>query len=132
MSNLTIRFLTPAEDFEDAISRVEDHLECEKYFYDAYDILRNKSGALAEKMSDICELRTGPDSITFAETYLAKAETHKKESRFDEAGYCYIRAGLLYKGALTSDMPVYNIESHDYAIPHDTRGWFVITADFHY
>jgi hypothetical protein len=131
MSHITIYFLTPAEDFEDAISRVETHLECEKEFADGFDILRNKSGTLVEKMNTLCNLRSGQDSITLAEKYLADAETRKQEGFFGQAGHYYHCAGLLYEGALTQDMPVYNIDSFDYAIPLDTRGWFCIAAYFY-
>jgi hypothetical protein len=131
MSHITICFLTPVEDFDNAISRVETYLECEKSFADGFDILRNESGTLAEKMDAICKLRSGPDSTTLAEKYLAEAENMKQKGYFGQAGYHYIRAGLLYEGALTQDMPVYNIDSFDYAIPFDSEGWFCIVVYFY-
>jgi hypothetical protein len=130
MSHIIISFLTPAEDFEDAISRVETHLECEKGFADGFDILRNESGTLAEK-ADSLSLRSVADSMALAEKYLADAEIKKQEGRFREAGHYYQCAGLLYEGALTQDMPVYNIDSFDYAIPFNHEGWFCVAVYFY-
>jgi hypothetical protein len=130
MSHIAIHFLTPAEDFEDAISRTEEYLEVESCFYDRYKVLRERSGYLPDMMETICGLKDGPDSITLAETYLAEAEASKLNGCLDEAGYCYRHAGLLYEGALSRDMPIYNIDSFDYSVPLETGGWFVITVYF--
>jgi hypothetical protein len=130
MPHITIHFLTQAEDFEDAISRTEEYLESESDFYESYEVLRKESGWLPDLMDKVNRLLDRPDSITRAETYLAEAEVKKRIGDFGSAGYCYRRAGLLYEGALTQDMPVYNIDSFDYAIPFETRGWFAIAVYF--
>jgi hypothetical protein len=128
--HFTIHFLTPAEDFEDAISRVEDNLDYEQDFYDNYEVLRNDSGSLDEKMDELAKIPNLKDSISQAEEYLRKAEASKRESDFKTTGYLYRCAGALYEGSLTEDRPIYNIDSHDYQIPFDTRGWFSIAVQF--
>jgi hypothetical protein len=127
---LAIHFLTPAEDFEDAISRVEDNLDYGRDFYDNYEVLRGDSGSLDEKLDALSALLNGKGAIARAESYLAKAEESKAASDFITAGYCYRCAGALYGGSLTDDMPLYNIHSRDYQIPLDTRGWFSIAVKF--
>jgi hypothetical protein len=131
MAHILIHFLTTAEDIEDAISRVETFLEGERGFYASYEVLRKESGALTDMMETICKLRNGPDSITLAERFLADAEARKNEGCFGQAGYYYRRAGLLYEGALTHDIPVYNIESFDYVIPCETSGWFCVVVNLY-
>jgi hypothetical protein len=131
MGHIIINFLILAEDFEDAIGRVEGFLEGEKGFYDSYEVLRKQSGYLPDMMDVICKLRNGPDSVTLAETCLADAKIQKEAGCFGQAGYDYRRAGLLYEGALTQDMPIYNIDSFDYSVPLDTGGWFAIAVNFH-
>jgi hypothetical protein len=47
-------------------------------------------------------------------------------------GYNLIRAGELYSQTLNTDTCVFNIDTADYSIPEETKGWQVIAVDFHY
>jgi hypothetical protein len=120
---MRITFLVAEEDLEYAIGRVEDYCECGYSFYDAYAVNRAASCPLNEAKR--AELRglAAEDSIT-------KAEALKQAGDFSQVGRCYCRAGAIYAGALTDDIPVYNLTSFNYEIPYDEQNWFAIAVDF--
>lgn len=127
---MRITFLVAEEDLECAIGRVEDYCECGYSFYDAYAVNRAASCPLNEAKR--AELRglAAEDSITKAEAYLKQAEALKQAGDFSQVGRCHCRAGAIYAGALTDDIPVYNLTSFNYEIPYDEQNWFAIAVDF--
>jgi hypothetical protein len=128
--HVEIYLLTPGEDLADAESRVEWHLENET-FYDHHEVLKEKSGGLEGKRAELLELRERCDFRKLADGYLARAEEEKAAGNVGMAGYHYRRAGALYEELLTDDAVIYNIDTFDYQIPDETRGWFAVAVDFH-
>ncbi|GHU26888.1 hypothetical protein FACS1894172_02860 [Spirochaetia bacterium] len=127
---MEITILVAEEDLEYAIERVEDYCDCEYSFYDVYVINRNASCPLSEAKKEELRGLMAEKCITKAESYLKQAEVLKQAGDFYQAGCYYSRAGNIYMGTLTADIPVYNLTSFNYEIPDDKQNWFAITVDF--
>ena len=131
MSHTTIYFLTGAEDYDHAVSRVSEYLETESFF-DNFNILSESSGLLEEKRKELKEFINGWEWKEAAEDFLNQAEKHKAEGHLSTYGYKLIKAGELFAQYLTIDTHIYNIESEDYSVPEIDNDLWAIAVDFHY
>jgi hypothetical protein len=129
-----IYFLKEAETLENAINQVESTLLEETYFrfWDGMEVLREKSGSLKEKRTELIELRDTCDTGKLTGQYLETAEKHMKLNDLSWAGYYYRKAGLLLEQSLCYDTIIFNYETGDYSILEKDNGWFVVVVDFHY
>jgi len=131
MSHTNIYFLTVAENYEDAESKVIEHLEKE-HFFDSYEVLPESSGPFAQKRDELLEFVKDWNWKKDADSFLQKAEKYKADSLFTSYGYNLIRAGELYAQCLTIDAYAYNIDDCDYSIPREVKDLWVIAINFHY
>jgi len=131
MSHTTIHFLTETNDFDQAEHRVTEYLENE-HFFDCFDILTESSGLLAEKHEVLAKFIEGYDWRKNADDFLKLAEEYKTAGNLNQYGYCLINAGQLYSQSLTIDAYVFNIDTGDYSIPAEDKGWWLVAVDFHY
>jgi len=131
MSHTTIYFLTEAEGYEQAESKVTQYLEAENFF-DYFNTLAESSGPLAQERAELLEFAKGWDWKKDADGFLKQAEQYKAEGSFDACGYNLIKAGELYAQHLTVDAYAFNIDTGDYTIPEEDKGWWAIAVDFHY
>jgi hypothetical protein len=123
MSHTTINFLTIAESLTEAESRVNDYLESE-HFFDYFTILPESSGQLDQKLHQIIEFCKGFDWLKTAGGFLEQAEKCKTSGIPRQYGCYLIKAGeLLYAGNLTIDTYVYNMDSGNYSIPDELKGY---------
>jgi hypothetical protein len=129
-----ICFLKEAETLDDALRQVESSLLEETYFrfWDGMEVLREKSGSLKEKRTELIGLRDTCDTGKLAGQYLETAEKYMKENDLSWAGYNYRKAGLLLEQSLCYDAIIFNHETGDYSIPEEEDGWFAVVVDFHY
>ncbi|MDR3266963.1 MAG: hypothetical protein LBT24_05265 [Tannerella sp.] len=123
-----------AETLEDALRQVESSLLEETYFrfWDGMEVLREKSGSLSEKRTELLEWRDKCDTAKLAGQYLETAEERMKANDLSWAGYNYRKAGLLLEQSLCYDTIIFNHETGDYSIPEKEDGWFTVAVDFHY
>jgi hypothetical protein len=131
MSHTTIYFLTEAAGFEKAERKVTAYLETENFF-DYSETLPDLSGPLETKRDDLEAFLNGWNWKESADALLTEAEEYKANGGFGMYGYNLIRVGELYSQALNIDTCVFNIDTADYSIPEETKGWQVIAVDFHY
>jgi hypothetical protein len=131
MSHTTICFLTKAESFDQAENRVATFLETERFF-DYSNALPESSGPLAKKRAELLESAKGWDWKKSADGFLEQAEQHKADGNLGLYGCQLIKAGELYAQSLTVDAYAYNIDTSDYSIPPEDKGWWAIAVDFHY
>jgi hypothetical protein len=131
MSHTTICFMTGAEDLRDAEDRVNTYLETENFF-DYSEVRHENSGPLEQKHQFLSEFINGWDWKEAANGFLREAEGAKSSGDFGLYGYYLIIAGELYSQNLNTGAYVFNIESGDYSIPDNPRGWWLIAVDFHY
>jgi hypothetical protein len=131
MSHTTIYFLTVAESYDDAKSRVIENMEKE-HFIESYEILPESSGPFAQKRDELLEFAKGWDWKKDADSFLKQAEQYKEGGLPTAYGYCLISAGELYAQCLTVDAYAYNIENCDYSIPKEGKNWWVIAICFYY
>jgi hypothetical protein len=131
MSHTTIYFLTVAKDFEYAEKTVVGYLEGENFF-DYSEAQAEPSGPLEAKRGDLDAFLNGWDWKEAADALLQEAEGYNAQGDLGMCGYTLIRAGELYAQNLHIDAYVFNIESGDYSIPTETKGWWAIAVDFHY
>jgi len=131
MSHTTIYFLTVAESYDDAKSKVTENLERE-HFFESYEVLPESSGSFAQKRNELLEFVKDWDWKKDADSSLQLADQYKADGLLTAYGYNLIRAGELYAQYLTVDAYVYNIDNYDYSIPKEEKNWWVIAIDFHY
>jgi hypothetical protein len=131
MSHTTIYFLTAAESYDHAESKVMANLEKE-HFFDSYEVLPESSGPFAQKRDELLELVKDWDWKKDADNFLQQAEKYKADGLLKAYGYNLIRAGELYAQCLTADAYAYNIDNCDYSIPKEGVNWWVIAINFHY
>jgi hypothetical protein len=131
MSHTTIYFLTEAKDIEEAEQEVSAYLEGERFF-DYFDVMKDKSGSLEERRAELEAAIQGWDWRKAADNFMEQAEKHKTEGNLGLYGYYLCNAGQLYAQYLITDTRVYNIDTGDYSIPKDDKGWWLIAVDFHY
>jgi hypothetical protein len=131
MSHTTIYFLTVAESYDHAESKVTAELERE-HFFESYEVLPESSGPLDQKREELLGFVKDWDWKKDADSSLQQAEQYKADGLFTAYGYCLIRAGELYAQCMTVDAYAYNIDNCDYSIPKEGINWWVIAIDFHY
>jgi len=131
MSHTTIYFLTVAENYDDAKSKVTATMEKE-HFIDSYEVLPESSGTFAQKRDELLEFVKDWDWKKDADSFLQQAEKYKEDGLLKSYGYNLISAGELYAQYLNVDAYAYNIENCDYSIPKEGVNWWVIAMDFHY
>jgi hypothetical protein len=131
MSHTTIYFLTKAGDFEEAEKRVTDYLEGE-HFFDYYDVLKEKSGPLEEKRTELEAFIQDWDWKEAAGDLMKRADGYKAKGDLGTYGYCLCNAGQLYAQYLNTDTRVYNTDTGDYSVPADGKDRWLIAFDFHY
>ena len=131
MSQTTIYFLTKAESYDEAEIQVEQYLETETFF-DNSNTLDELSGPLAQKRGELMEFVKDWDWKKAADSYLKQADQNKAEGRYYGYGYNLIKAGELYAQYLTVDIYAFNIDTGDYYIPEEDKGWWAIAIDFRY
>jgi len=131
MSHTSIYFLTVAESYDYAESKVTANLEKE-HFFDSYEVLPESSGPFTQRRNELLEFVKDWDWKKDADGFLQQAEQYKADGLFKAYGYNLIRAGELYAQYLTVDAYVYNIDNSDYSIPKEGKNWWVIAIDFHY
>jgi hypothetical protein len=130
MSHTTIYFLSEAKDVEEAEHNVLAHLEGEDFF-NYYEVMKDKSGSLEERRSELEAIIKDWDWMKAADNFMEQAETCKTQGNMGGYGYFLCNAGRLYAQYLFSDTYVYNINTGDYSIPKDDKGWWLIAVDFH-
>ena len=131
MSHTTIYFLTEAEDFDRAERRVTAYLETETFF-DYSAVIPEQSGPLEQKHEELVRFLDSREWEKAADGCLRQAEEYKNASNLGLYGYHLIRAGELYSQSLTIDTSVFNIDTGDYTVPVERKGWWAIAVDFHY
>ena len=131
MSHTTICFLAEAKSFDEAERRVTACLEGENFF-DSLEVLPGQSGPLGRKLGQLKEFTNGWDWKTVADAWLKAAEEAKNASDVGMYGFYLIMAGKLYAQHLNTATYVYNIDTGDYSVPDNSRGWWLIAVDFHY
>ena len=131
MSYTTIYFLVQADDLDEAEGKITAYLEKETFF-DYSNVMTESSGPLEEKRGELMEYIGNWDRIKSAEKFLWKAGNSKETGALESYGYYLIKAGELYAQYLNIDTYVYNIESEDYSIPAEDKGWWLIAVYFHY
>jgi hypothetical protein len=131
MSHTTIYFLAEAEDFDNAEEQVTAYLETESFF-DYYNTLPDESGTLDQKYDELAGFLEKCDWRKRAEKLLEQAEEYKAAGNLCLYGYMLIQAGELYAQCLNEDTCVFNIDTTDYSIPTEMKGWWAIAVDFHY
>jgi hypothetical protein len=131
MSHTTIYFLTEAEDLERAENKVTAFLESETFF-NYSEIQHELSGPLETKRKEIDIFLNGWNWKEAADALMREAEDYKSKEKWESYGYKLIWAGELYSQNLTIDTYVFNIDTGDYSIPEETKGWWAIGVDFHY
>jgi hypothetical protein len=129
MSHTTIYFLTAARDFDHAEKMVRGYLEGENFF-DYSEVQAEQSGPLEVKHGDLDAFLNGWDWREAADALLKYAEEYKAKDDMGMYGFTLIRAGELYAQNLNIDTCVFNIDSGDYSIPTETKGWWVIAVEF--
>jgi hypothetical protein len=131
MSHTTIYFLAEAENQRRAENAVSAYLEGETFF-DYSEIQRELSGPLETKRKDLDAFLHGWNWKEAADALMKEAEDYKAKNNLGMYGYNLVRAGELYAQNLTIDTYVFNIETGDYSIPTETKGWWAVAVDFHY
>jgi hypothetical protein len=131
MSHTTIYFLTETVNLEQAESRVSAYLESETFF-DYSEVQHELSGPLETRRNDPDAFLNGWNWKEAADALMKEAERYKTKGGLGMYGYNLIRAGELYAQNLTIDTYVFNIETGDYSIPTETKGWWAVAVDFHY
>jgi hypothetical protein len=131
MSHTTIYFLTEAKDLEEGEYEVIAYLDGES-FYDYFDVMKDKSGPLEERRAELDAFIKDWDWTKAADSFMGQAEKCKAEGNMSGYGYCLCSAGQLYAQSLNIDTYAYNIDTGDYTIPEDDKGFWLIAVDFHY
>jgi hypothetical protein len=131
MSHTNIYFLTEAENFGQAERKVTAYLESENFF-DYSEVQHKLSGSLETKRTALDAFLNGWDWKEAADGFLKDAEGYKINGNLGMYGYNLIRAGELYAQNLTVDTFVFNIDTADYSVPAEAKGWWLIAVDFHY
>jgi hypothetical protein len=131
MSHTTIYFLTETANLEQAESRVNTYLESETFF-DYSEVQHELSGPLETRRKELDGFLNGWNWKEAADALIKETEGYKANGNLEMYGYSLIRIGELYAQNLTIDTYVFNIETGDYSIPAETRGWWAVAVDFHY
>jgi hypothetical protein len=131
MSHATIYFLTTANAFEQAESKVMAYLEGETFF-DYSEAIPDLSGPLKTRRKNLDAVLNGWNWRKAADALMQEAENYKAQDDLMMFGHCHIRAGALYAQTLNIDTYVFNIDTGDYCIPEESGGWWVIAVDFHH
>jgi hypothetical protein len=131
MSHTTIYFMTETKDLEQAESRVTAYLESETFF-DYSEIQHELSGPLETKRKELDTFLNGWNWKEAVDALMKEAEGYKAKGDLGMYGYNLIRIGELYAQNLTIDTYVFNIDTGDYSIPEETKGWWAVAVDFHY
>jgi hypothetical protein len=131
MSHTTIYLLTDAKGLDEAEHEVSAFLEGES-FYDYFDVMKDKSGSLEERRAELMAFIKDWDWIRAANEIMEQAEKYKAQGNMVRYGNYLCNAGRLYSQYLYTDTYAYTIDTGDYSIPKDDKGWWLIAVDFHY
>ena len=131
MSHTTICFLVKEKDFDDAESRLMMFLDTEHSF-DSLTVMPDKSGTLTAQRQFLDEFIGEWNWKKAADGFLEQAEDAKDTGNLDMYGCYLIKAGELYSQYLNTGTYVFNIETGDYSVPENPKGWWLIAVDFHY
>jgi hypothetical protein len=115
----------------DAEDRVTAYLEGENFF-DYSEVQRKDSGPLEEKRQFLAEFINGWGWEKAADEFLKEGEESKNAGDLVLYGFHLIMAGELYSQNLNAATYVFNIDTGDYSVPDNPKGWWLIAVDFHY
>ncbi len=98
-----------------------------------YDVMPLTSCLIQVKQWQQNPTEAGQVELNSAKDWLdaAKYPDMSERGRLSMYGYSLRKAGNLFASAFCFDCNVFNIDSDDYSLPGDIKGWYAVIVDMH-
>ena len=132
MSEISVYFITEAEDKEDARDNVESWIEgcMGREFFEGYEVSRTDVKRVFEVMPEYFENALRECEERAARYRKDIEEYSKKDDQFNQymAGYAHVRLGNILMGSFCEDMPYWNLIADSWDLPEDENAWAVMVT----